>query len=42
MFSPAREVYREFILPKCLVLLSELPYYKIQVNLLKIFKELKR
>ena len=42
VFTPVREVYREFMLPKCLVLLSELPYYKLQVNLLKVFKELRK
>ena len=40
--SSPREVYRYFWLPKCIVLMSELPYYKIQVNLLKIHKELRR
>jgi hypothetical protein len=38
LFQTTREVFREFFLPKCLVLLSELPYYKIQVNLLKVFR----
>lgn len=33
---------QEFYLPKCIVLVSELPYFKLQVNLLKIHKELKK
>lgn len=42
MFQASREVFKEFYVPKCLVLMSDMPYYKIQVNLLKVYRELKK
>ena len=42
LFYASKDTFKEFYLPKCLVLMSELPYYKMQVNLLKVYRELKR